>query len=159
MSEPSVPEPDPIVALQRALATLSYLLTRSQAHERLADRAGVSARRSDLWLLMALEGAGGVSRVGDLAEHLMVEPSHVTRQIGRLAAERLVERAPDPLDRRARQVAITAHGRTVLRRFQDARQLTLHQALDGVAAHDVAVTAEVLTRLTEHVREREAREE
>src|SRR4051812_29963897 len=98
MSEP-VPDQEPIVALQRALVTLSYLLTRSQAHERLAERAGVSARRSDLWLLMALEGVGGVSRVGDLAAHLMVEPSHVTRQIARLAAEKLVERTPDPLDR------------------------------------------------------------
>ncbi|MFD9815851.1 MarR family winged helix-turn-helix transcriptional regulator [Streptomyces sp. NPDC059080] len=157
MSEP-VPDQEPIVALQRALVTLSYLLTRSQAHERLAERAGVSARRSDLWLLMALEGVGGVSRVGDLAEHLMVEPSHVTRQIGRLAAERLVERTPDPRDRRARQVAITPHGRTVLGRLQDARQLTLHQALEGFDARDVAITAELLNRLTEHVREREAGE-
>ncbi|MFF9482241.1 MarR family winged helix-turn-helix transcriptional regulator [Streptomyces sp. NPDC014733] len=157
MSDPA-PDQDPVVALQRALVMLSYLLTRSQAHERLAERAGVSARRSDLWLLMALEGVGGVSRVGDLADHLMVEPSHVTRQIGRLAAEELVARTPDPLDRRARLVAITQHGRTVLGRLQGARQHTLHQALDGFDPRDVAITAEVLNRLTEHVREREAGE-
>ncbi|UZJ30319.1 MarR family winged helix-turn-helix transcriptional regulator [Streptomyces endophytica] len=102
---------DPTAALQRVLATLSYLLTRSRAHERQATQAGVTAARSDLWLLMALEDSGGACRVGDLAELLMVEPPHVTRQIGQLEAQDLVERTQDSLDRRARKVAITRTAR------------------------------------------------
>ncbi|MFG2228102.1 MarR family winged helix-turn-helix transcriptional regulator [Streptomyces sp. NPDC050161] len=158
-----MPEPasdqDPIVALQRVLATVSYLLTRSQAHEQLAMRAGVKAGRSDLWLLMALDGSGGVSRVGDLAALLMVEPSHVTRQISRLESQDLVARTPDPADRRARQVVISPHGKAVLERLQDARRAGLHQALEGLDDHAVATTVDVLNRLVQHVRERDAEQE
>ncbi|TJZ50347.1 MarR family transcriptional regulator [Streptomyces piniterrae] len=147
---------DPIVALQEVLATLSYLLTRSQEHERKAARAGVKAGRSDLWLLMALDSNGGVSRVGDLAALLMVEPPHVTRQIGRLESQDLVERTPDSLDRRARKVAITAHGKAVLERLQQASQATLQQALDGIDSADVATTVAVLNHLVNAARRRDA---
>lgn len=148
----------PVVALQRVLATLSYLLTRSQTHERQAARAGVRTGRSDLWLLMALDGNGGVSRVGDLAALLMVEPPHVTRQIGRLAAQDLVERTPDSQDRRARKVAITPHGKAVLERLRQAGQASLHQALEGISDADVATTVAVLNRLMNHARQRDAEE-
>ncbi|MER6309516.1 MarR family transcriptional regulator [Streptomyces sp. NPDC001657] len=120
---------DPTAALQRVLATLSYLLTRSRAHERQATQAGVTAARSDLWLLMALEDSGGACRVGDLAELLMVEPPHVTRQIGQLEAQDLVERTQDSLDRRARKVAITPHGKAILQRLQQTGQAGLRDAL------------------------------
>ncbi|MFJ9408825.1 MarR family winged helix-turn-helix transcriptional regulator [Streptomyces sp. NPDC101393] len=143
---------DPIVALQRVLATLSYLVTRSQSHERQAALAGVKAGRSDLYLLMALDSKGGGSRVGDLAALLMVEPSHVTRQIGQLAAQDLVERTPDPQDRRARQVAITPRGKAVLERLQEAGRAILHQALDDVGDADIATTVTVLNRLVDKAR-------
>jgi DNA-binding MarR family transcriptional regulator len=147
---------DPTVALQKVLATLSYLLTRSQAHERQAARAGVKAGRSDLWLLMALDANGGVSRVGDLAALLMVEPPHVTRQISQLASQNLVERTPDSLDRRARKVAITPHGKAVLERLQQAAHANLHQALEGIDDEAVATTVAVLNRLVDHARRRDA---
>ncbi|MEV0371184.1 MarR family transcriptional regulator [Streptomyces sp. NPDC050636] len=149
---------DPTVALQRVLATLSYLLTRSQTHERQAAAAGVKAGRSDLWLLMALDGGGGVSRIGDLAALLMVEPPHVTRQISQLESQDLVERTPDPQDRRARQVAITPHGKVVLERLQQAARTSLHQALEDFDDTDIATTVAVLNCLVSHARQRHAEE-
>ncbi|UQA94154.1 MarR family winged helix-turn-helix transcriptional regulator [Streptomyces halobius] len=149
---------DSIAALQRVLATLSYLLTRPQAHERQAARAGVRAGRSDLWLLMALDGNGGVSRVGDLAALLMVEPPHVTRQISRLESQDLVERTADSQDRRARKVAITPHGRAALERLQQAGQATLHQALEGFDDAAVATTVAVLDHLVNAARRLNAEE-
>jgi DNA-binding MarR family transcriptional regulator len=148
----------PSVALQRVLATLSYLLTRSQVHERKAARAGVTAARSDLWLLMALEDSGGVSRVGDLAALLMVEPPHVTRQISQLEAQDLVARTPDTADRRARRVAITPRGKAILERLQQAGLASLRQALDGFDDADIATTVAVLNRLVDHQREQDAKE-
>ncbi|MFI6765496.1 MarR family winged helix-turn-helix transcriptional regulator [Streptomyces sp. NPDC050355] len=158
MQEPGRDQ-DPTAALQRVLATLSYLLTRSRAHERQATKAGVTAARSDLWLLMALEDSGGVSRVGDLADLLMVEPPHVTRQIGQLESQNLVERTPDSLDRRARQVAITPHGKAVLQRLQHTSQAGLHEALDGFDDADIATTVSVLNHLVAWARHRHAQEE
>ncbi|MGW7573093.1 MarR family winged helix-turn-helix transcriptional regulator [Streptomyces sp. NPDC054765] len=150
---------DPTAALQRVLATLSYLLTRSRAHERQAAQAGVTAARSDLWLLMALEDSGGVSRVGDLAALLMVEPPHVTRQISQLESQDLVERTPDSLDRRARQVAITPHGKAVLNRLQQTSQAGLHEALAGFDDADIATTVAVLNHLVAYARSKQAAEE
>ncbi|MEU8681156.1 MarR family transcriptional regulator [Streptomyces sp. NPDC048611] len=150
---------DPTVALQRVLATLSYLLTRSRAHERQAAQAGVTAARSDLWLLMALEDSGGISRVGDLAALLMVEPPHVTRQIGQLESQDLVERTPDALDRRARKVAITPHGRAVLDRLRQTGQANFHEALAGFDDGDIATTVAVLNRLVAYARRKHEDEE
>ncbi|MEU9118366.1 MarR family transcriptional regulator [Streptomyces sp. NPDC048506] len=150
---------DPTAALQRVLATLSYLLTRSRAHERQATAAGVTAARSDLWLLMTLEECGGISRVGDLAAMLMVEPPHVTRQISQLAAQDLVERTPDSLDRRARQVAITPHGRAVLKRLQETVQASLHEVLAGFDDADIATTVAVLNHLVAWARHKHAEED
>ena len=148
---------DPTAALQRVLATLSYLLTRSRAHERQAAQAGVTAARSDLWLLMALQDSGGVSRVGDLAALLMVEPPHVTRQISQLESQDLVARTPDSVDRRARKVAITPHGKAILNRLQKTSQAGLHEALAGFDDADIATTVAVLNHLVAYAREKHGR--
>ncbi|MEU8515127.1 MarR family winged helix-turn-helix transcriptional regulator [Kitasatospora sp. NPDC001159] len=48
-----------------------------------------------------------------IADHLRAEPSNVTAIIDRLESRGLVERHPDPGDRRVKLVAATAAGRTV----------------------------------------------
>ncbi|MFJ2781950.1 MULTISPECIES: MarR family winged helix-turn-helix transcriptional regulator [unclassified Kitasatospora] len=135
--------------LEAVLASLAYLLTRSQEHERQMARAGIKAARSDVYLLRALAEAEEASRVGDLAARLMVKPSHVTRQIDRLQSQQLVERTPDTLDRRARQVALTAEGRAMLNRLKQANIASLTGALDGIPAPDVAATVSVLCHLVD----------
>ncbi|MEW1655914.1 MULTISPECIES: MarR family transcriptional regulator [unclassified Streptomyces] len=157
MPDPA-PTQDSTAALQKVLATLSYLLTRSRAHERFAREAGISAGRSGLYLLMALEDSGGASRVGDLAEQLLVEAPHVTRQISQLEAENLVERTTDEQDRRARRVAMTPHGKAVLESFQAARLAGLRQALGDFGDADLDTTKAVLDQLVAYVREKHAEE-
>ncbi|MFJ6384075.1 MarR family winged helix-turn-helix transcriptional regulator [Kitasatospora sp. NPDC092039] len=139
--------PEALDGLEDVLATLTYLLTRSQEHERRTARAGITANRSDVYLLRALAEGAGASRVSDLADRLMVKPSHVTRQIDRLQGQQLVERSQDELDRRARQVAITPDGRELLDRLKQANIAGLAGALDGVPEPDVAATVSVLRHL------------
>jgi len=135
--------------LQQVLAAMSYLLTRPSAHDWQRTRAGVSIGRSDLHLLMALTREGGTCRVGDLAERLLVEASHVTRQVAGLQEQGLVERTPDPDDRRARNITITPTGSAVLVRLRVANRETLRQSLDGVDQAEVDATVRVLRRLVE----------
>ncbi|MFF7988799.1 MarR family winged helix-turn-helix transcriptional regulator [Kitasatospora xanthocidica] len=151
MPEPEDPLDERTTAsdLEDVLATLAYLLTRSQHHERQMARAGVTAARSDVYLLRALAEAEGASRVGDLADRLMVKPSHVTRQIDRLQGQELVARTQDATDRRARQVELTGEGRAVLDRLKQANITGLADALDGVPAPDVAATVSVLRHLVD----------
>jgi DNA-binding MarR family transcriptional regulator len=143
------PNASATAALERVLVSLSYLLTRSQTHERQAGRANVRLSRTDSHLLMALEAAGGSSRVGDLAARLMVEPSQVTRQVTRMQVAGYIERSPDTVDRRARNVVITPHGHDTLVRLRTANLLRLRQALQEVDEADVAATVRVLDRLME----------
>ncbi|MFF5567004.1 MarR family winged helix-turn-helix transcriptional regulator [Streptomyces sp. NPDC012623] len=140
---------EPTAALEHTLTSLSYLLTRAQAHGEQMSRAGVNAHRSDVYLLFALDQRDGVCRVGDLATGLMVEPSHVTRQIARLQSQGLVERAPDPLDGRARRVAITEAGTALLTRLRLANRASLQRALHGFTEADVTTTVAVLRQLVD----------
>ncbi|MGW3074653.1 MULTISPECIES: MarR family winged helix-turn-helix transcriptional regulator [unclassified Kitasatospora] len=140
-------EPGGLDGLEDVLDTLAYLLTRSQEHERRMARAGVTAARSDVYLLRALVETDGPSRVSDLAARLMVKSSHVTRQIDRLQGQRLVERTQDTQDRRARRVAITADGRELIDRLKQANLASLGNVLDGVPEPDVAATVRVLRHL------------
>ncbi|MFE4976636.1 MarR family winged helix-turn-helix transcriptional regulator [Kitasatospora sp. NPDC056651] len=139
--------PGDLDGLEDVLATLAYLLTRSQEHERRMASAGITAARSDVYLLRALVETEGPSRVSDLAARLMVKSSHVTRQIDRLQGQRLVERAQDTQDRRARRVAITADGRALLDRLKQANLASLTNVLDGVPEPDVTATVSVLRHL------------
>ncbi|MDF3291787.1 MarR family winged helix-turn-helix transcriptional regulator [Streptomyces silvisoli] len=145
---------DATAALDRVLLTLSYLLTRPQAHDRSVSRAEVQIGRSDVHLLMALENDGGSCRVGDLAARLLVEPSHVTRQVAQLQLQGLVERTPDPTDRRARNITITPKGTSVLVRLRRSNHERLREALHDIDERDIDATVLVLRRLIErYVRE------
>ncbi|MEQ8600690.1 MAG: MarR family transcriptional regulator [Devosia sp.] len=62
-------------------------------------------------LLLELERAGGEMRIGDLAERLVVERYNMTRLLDRMSDDGLVERRPDPTDRRGALAVITPAGR------------------------------------------------
>ncbi|MFE4815949.1 MarR family winged helix-turn-helix transcriptional regulator [Streptomyces sp. NPDC056704] len=55
-----------------------------------------------------------------LAQKLKCEPSNVTGIVDRLEARGLVERRPDPSDRRVKLAAATQEGRHVARSLRDA---------------------------------------
>lgn len=55
-----------------------------------------------------------------IAQSLRCEPSNVTGIVDRLEARGLVERRPDPADRRVKIAAATDEGRATARRLRDA---------------------------------------
>jgi DNA-binding MarR family transcriptional regulator len=81
------------------------------AFERAAQETGLSAAHACL----LLELRRGSRTMGDLAAELACDASNVTHLVGRLEARGLVVREPDPADRRARRVSITAAGRRTCR--------------------------------------------
>jgi DNA-binding MarR family transcriptional regulator len=54
------------------------------------------------------------ARVGELAEAARVDVSVISRQLQQLESDGLVEREPDPADRRASLLTLSAAGREVL---------------------------------------------
>lgn len=72
------------------------------------------------YVLQLLSMAGEPLQLGQIAEQLHTVRSNVTQMVDRLAAEGLVERIFDPVDRRRVLAQITEEGR---RRFEAATQL------------------------------------
>jgi len=82
----------------------------------------------------------------ELAERLKSDPSNVTGLIDRLEARGLVERRPDPNDRRIKGLALTAAGAKMRERLF-ARLYTAPRAVAELSERDQRILADVLQRI------------
>jgi DNA-binding MarR family transcriptional regulator len=90
----------------------------------------------------------GARRITELAEAQGVTQPAMTGLVGRLTTGGLVERAPDPADRRGVLVTITADGRAVLAARRRARAVALADLLDDLDADDHAALAAAMGAVT-----------
>jgi DNA-binding MarR family transcriptional regulator len=92
------------------LRLLSCTMTIEKSVQRLlADRFGTTLPRFDV--MAALERAPDGLTMGALSQALLVSNGNVTQLVRKLGADRMVEAAPDPRDRRVSRVRLTAAGR------------------------------------------------
>lgn len=92
----------------------ALLIAHSKAVRRVGRRAEAEGALPLDWydVLLVLEYApDGRLRMGELAEHVLLSPSGLTRLIDRIEAAGLVERHLCPHDRRAFEVMLTPKGR------------------------------------------------
>jgi DNA-binding MarR family transcriptional regulator len=90
------------------------------------------------WVILArLERMGGLSQK-ELADALEVEPISVARLIDRLQARGLVERRPDPTDRRVWRLHLTPAAGPILKRIA-AYRAELHDRITQGLDHDAVV--------------------
>ena len=92
------------------------------------------------WVILArLSRMGGLSQK-ELADALEVEPITVGRQIDRLQARGLVERRPDPADRRIWRLHLMPEAAPILERIEAYRaelHATVTAGLDRETVHHV----------------------
>ena len=86
-------------------------------------------------------------RLSELADRLHVAARSVTEVVDALADRDLVERRPDPGDRRATLVALTDHGREVAGAIKKARAQQTQQFFGGLSAADRAELSRLLRAL------------
>jgi DNA-binding MarR family transcriptional regulator len=117
---------DPIGVIELELLKLvRYLETfgrRSDLYGE-ADRAGYVVLRT-------LDRLGTTS-VNGLADELHLDPSTITRQADSLEAAGLVERRPDPEDRRCVSVRVTPAGRRAMRHIEGERRREIGALIGG----------------------------
>lgn len=101
------------------LAQVSRLLRRSFD----VRARGIGVTRPQWQVLSLLSFNGGINQ-GGLAELLEVEPITLGRMIDRLQDAQMVERRPDPTDRRVRYIFVTPAGEQAV---ADA-----HTVVDGI---------------------------
>ena len=101
---------------------------------------------SEAELLAAVSRAKGTS-VNDAAQALQLAPNTVSTLVGRLAKAGLLERRPDPADRRAARLHLTVAGHARVRQFRRHREDVLERALGTLAADERRALAAALPAL------------
>ncbi|SDU86991.1 MarR family winged helix-turn-helix transcriptional regulator [Jiangella alkaliphila] len=137
-------EREPAARIADLLSSANRRMRRASKLE--LERAGVT--HSQLRVLRLLSAAGEPLRVSELARRLDVIPRSATSVVDLLEAGGLVERRPDPADRRAILVALTPAGDGVLRSMRAHRAAGLAQMLDRLTDDEQAELIRLLTVLT-----------
>lgn len=109
------------------IGDLSRLARRS--FDARARQIGVT--RQQWQVLVTLRRHEGVKQ-GGLAELLDVEPISVCRMVDRLQEADLVERRPDPADRRSWRLFLTAKAEVLLAQLRPLAEQMEAQALHGI---------------------------
>lgn len=125
------PDDDALAATLQLLRVADELLRAFEIHAQ--GRFGLSRGRLGALLWLERSAAAGL-RPAELAERLRVSRAATTALLDGLAAEGLVERRPDPEDRRARRVVLTRAGRARAREIAPthaARLAAVARALDA----------------------------
>lgn len=103
------------------------------------------------WSVIAhLRRAEGINQAG-LAERMEIEPITLVRLLDRLEDAGLVERRPDPADRRARRLYLTAAAEPVLTRMRAIGHALKAEALSDLTEAERAQLIEMLQRIKERL--------
>ncbi len=82
-----------------------------------------------------------------LADAMDMEPITLSRQIDRMEAAGLVERRPDPADRRAKRLYLTEAARPMIDKFRRVAISCYDNVLTGVSDDEIEQVVGVLTRI------------
>lgn len=154
----TAPVPADVIEIERALNRISYLTNRARQHERLMALAGVELDRAAVALLRQLARAEPL-RPSELAALLAVEASHVTRQVQQLQRAGYVTRVPDPDDRRAQRIQLTAAGRDAVDRIRAASRRGMQLALAKWSPDELRQLATLFHRMVDDFVDHMAEEE
>jgi MarR family transcriptional regulator, lower aerobic nicotinate degradation pathway regulator len=110
--------------------------------------SGAGMRRHHYALLATLADIGPASQA-DLSRSTMIDRSDTVAAVNDLSGQGLVERAPDPADRRRNVVTITAAGRRQLRTLDRLVAGTQDALLAGLSADERAQLVGLLTRIVD----------
>lgn len=115
MATPRTPRIDPLT-LEVVELIGSVVARYHEEYEEAAAEHSLTGAQARLLGLLSLEPLP----MRKLAQKLRCEPSNVTGIVDRLEARGLVERRPDPGDRRVKVAAATEEGRRVARGLRDS---------------------------------------
>jgi DNA-binding MarR family transcriptional regulator len=116
---------------------------REASHESLAPWDITPAQFRALRVLRR----NGVQRLSELSDHLRIAARSTTEVVDALESRGLVQRRPDPGDRRAILVELTEHGITVLDAIREARGSEAERVFSRLSPADQDDLARILRKL------------
>jgi MarR family transcriptional regulator for hemolysin len=124
-------------------------LLRTLADQRAAQFGMTKAKWAVLSRLERFEGI----KQAELAEMLDLQPISLTRLLDGLCDHGLVERRPDPDDRRAKLLFLTPAARPLLKRLNAVAEELMDDALAGLDRTEIDSMHAGLSRVKENLRE------
>jgi DNA-binding MarR family transcriptional regulator len=85
-----------------------------------------------------------------LCRNISYDPGAMTRMIDRLEQKGLIRRVPNPDDRRATNLELTAAGKVLFPQLLEAKETVQKQFLRGFSADDVATLEGLLNRMLDN---------
>ena len=107
---------------------------------------GMSLTLPTCKVLAYLERSEGISQA-KLADSTSIEPMAMVRILDRMEADGLVERRPDPGDRRARSLYLTPKAKPALDEIWRLAALTRSEAFAGISQSERDAFLDILARL------------
>jgi DNA-binding MarR family transcriptional regulator len=92
---------------------------------------------------------GGRCEVHDIGEHFAITSAAASQLVERLVQAGLVERSENPADRRARQIALTAKGRSLVVRGIEQRHRWVDELASRLTTEEMAAVRKALPTLLE----------
>ncbi|WP_229909519.1 MarR family winged helix-turn-helix transcriptional regulator [Streptomyces flavofungini] len=133
-----------------AIRTLpSWILGRAAARGRALVAEALAAEGMKMWhhvVLAAVADLGPVAQA-DLGRGIQLDPKDLVGVLNDLQGAGLVERTPDPEDRRKNAVTLTADGRALLRRCATAARAANDDLLAPLSAAERESFLELLERV------------
>lgn len=116
---------------------------------RFMDETGLSFSQINILMRLVHGGSAGISEIGD---QLGVTNAAASQAVDRLVHLGLIERTEDPEDRRAKRLALTQKGRTLIERGVKARSKWIEGLTDALTPEQQNMIISALTLLTEAAR-------
>jgi DNA-binding MarR family transcriptional regulator len=117
--------------------------------KRFMDETGLSFSQLNVLMRLFHGSNSGVSEIG---EQMGVTSAAASQAIDRLVLLGLIERTEDPKDRRAKRLALTPKGRTLIESGIEARSRWVEGLTDALTPEQQSMTISALTLLTEAAR-------
>ncbi|WP_319796933.1 MarR family winged helix-turn-helix transcriptional regulator [Nitrobacter sp.] len=141
------------MSLDRKRQFVSQLIESSRLLRNYIDlRAkGCGTTRAQWIVLFQLRQKEGLSQV-DLADVLELQPISLVRLLDRLVDHGLLERRPDPRDRRANRLFLTGAGRQLVDDLDSLRDSIAADVLQGIPADTIETGLEALRAIKQRIK-------
>lgn len=110
---------------------------------------GLGVTRAQWKVLFRLDRHPGLRQI-ELADMLDIEPITLSRIVDRLEESALVERRPDPSDRRAWRLHVTVQAQPLIAKLKAVADELAADAFAGIDAKDIETATRVLERVREN---------
>jgi MarR family transcriptional regulator, transcriptional regulator for hemolysin len=112
---------------------------------------GRGTTRAQWIVLFRLRQQEGLSQV-DLADVLELQPISLVRLLDRLVEQGLLERRPDPKDRRANRLFLTRSGRRLVDDLDSLRDVIASDLLRDVPTDSIKTSLDTLVEVKERIK-------